>query len=413
MLPQWISRHSYSPVLSSDDSEAPLKPSMNWTNWLAPRRVRTALVLALLLALVFVVSRFSTLPERLHGFVPTNNQTSTPFMQQEQCNCSSPEPEPVNTATEPAVRWSDFAYVQYVTNENYLCNSLMILESLHRLGAKADRMMMYPEHWQPDNGSDASYPNKLLAQAKDLYGTKLVPIKVKKVENSDDPTWEDSYTKLLAFNQTQYKRVISLDSDATVRQHMDELFLLPSAPVAMPRAYWMDHFFLSSQLIVIEPSEFEWKRVEDAMNHLEGHDYDMDILNKMYDKSCLVIPHRRYDLLTGEFKGTSHENYLGSKEPWDARKALEEAKFVHFSDWPLPKPWLKPKPDVWEKHQPKCVGEGEQQDCSGRDVWLQIRDDFSERRQRICGHKWDNAQNERRSSVPRTPQRLKYEPVFS
>lgn len=31
-------------------------------------------------------------------------------------------------------------------------------------------------------------------------------------------TWAESYTKLLAFNQTQYARVLSLDSDATLFQ---------------------------------------------------------------------------------------------------------------------------------------------------------------------------------------------------
>ena len=29
-------------------------------------------------------------------------------------------------------------------------------------------------------------------------------------------TWAESYTKLLAFNQTQYERVLVLDSDATL-----------------------------------------------------------------------------------------------------------------------------------------------------------------------------------------------------
>ena len=31
-----------------------------------------------------------------------------------------------------------------------------------------------------------------------------------------EPTWAESYTKLLAFNQTQYERVLMLDSDATL-----------------------------------------------------------------------------------------------------------------------------------------------------------------------------------------------------
>ena len=33
-----------------------------------------------------------------------------------------------------------------------------------------------------------------------------------------EATWAESYTKLLAFNQTQYDRVLNLDSDSTVLQ---------------------------------------------------------------------------------------------------------------------------------------------------------------------------------------------------
>ena len=47
--------------------------------------------------------------------------------------------------------------------------------------------------------------------------TMSKPVQVKRFEN-DGSTWAESFTKLFAFNQTQYQRVISLDSDATVLQ---------------------------------------------------------------------------------------------------------------------------------------------------------------------------------------------------
>jgi len=45
---------------------------------------------------------------------------------------------------------------------------------------------------------------------------------------------------------------------------MDELFHLPSSPVAMPRAYWLDNQ-LSSQLLLIQPSVEEFARVKTAI----------------------------------------------------------------------------------------------------------------------------------------------------
>lgn len=107
---------------------------------------------------------------------------------------------------------SQYAYAQYVTNEAYLCNSMMIFESLRRLGARASLLMMYPENWMVANETGAG---RLLVQARE-YGVRLMPIAVQHFDGEN--IWADSFTKLLAFNQTEYKRVLSLDSDATVLQ---------------------------------------------------------------------------------------------------------------------------------------------------------------------------------------------------
>jgi alpha-N-acetylglucosamine transferase len=112
-----------------------------------------------------------------------------------------------------AIDWSRFAYCQYATNLDYLCNSLMIFESLSRLGSKAERLMMYPSEW--DTHLDGTViENELLLKARTKYNVSLVPVHVQHLEG--ESTWEDSLTKLLAFNQTQYDRILSLDSDATI-----------------------------------------------------------------------------------------------------------------------------------------------------------------------------------------------------
>ena len=114
------------------------------------------------------------------------------------------------------VDWTRFAYAQYVTKPTYLCNSIMIFESLHRLKVRANKIVMYPKEWKvhPDVDTNES---RLLMKAKEEYGVELVPIEVLW---SDEPEsfWRESYTKLLVFNQTQYGRLISLDSDSTVQQ---------------------------------------------------------------------------------------------------------------------------------------------------------------------------------------------------
>lgn len=307
-----------------------------------------------------------------------------------------------------SIDWSRFAYVQYVTNKEYLCNSVMFFERLKHLESKADRVLMYPSvmladpHEKEHEGwSDDA---KLLILARERYNVKLDPISVQHRTGSDRKsslrdhhpgrqgadmgsylaTWADSFTKLLAFNQTKYDRVLSIDSDSTLLQHMDELFSLPPTTVAMPRAYWLhpDKHILSSQVILIQPSQVEFTRIISKINNAGRNDYDMELVNDLYQDSAVVLPHRPYDLLTGEFSKDNHQWYLGSdEEAWDPVAVYNEAKLLHFSDWPLPKPWLDAPENLVREKEPKCValidGLGS---CAARDIWRGIYEEFRERR---------------------------------
>jgi hypothetical protein len=84
-------------------------------------------------------------------------------------------PAPVTTGDNVDVDWSRFAYTQYVTETAYLCNSVMLFEILHRLGSKADRLLMYPSTFSLDIKTTQG---KLLLKAKDEYGAKLQPITI-------------------------------------------------------------------------------------------------------------------------------------------------------------------------------------------------------------------------------------------
>ncbi|KAF2144950.1 glycosyltransferase family 8 protein [Aplosporella prunicola CBS 121167] len=287
------------------------------------------------------------------------------------------------------VDWSQFAYIQYVTNLAYLCNSVMIFESISRFGSHADKLMMYPHEWSlsSDDNSDES---RLLRKARDKYHVRLVPITVQR-SSGQDATWMDSFTKLLAFNQTQYERVIILDSDATLLQNMDELFFLPPAPIAIPRAYWLDpkEHVLTSLLDVITPSAFEFDRIQRQIANHSANEFDMEIINNLYGDNCLVIPHRPYGLLSGEFRASNHHAYLGSdEETWDPVKVWREAKLIHFSDWPYPKPWIKASDQATEERKPACHKNetGGVKDCRGQEIWLELYKDFSRRREAVCGH---------------------------
>lgn len=133
--------------------------------------------------------------------------------------------------------------------------------------------------------------------------------------------------------------------------------------------------------MLVQPSAVEFQRVTDAVNEGGQDDYDMEIVNKLYKDHALVLPHRPYDMLTREFGSEDHTNYLGpDKEEWDPVAAFNEAKFVHFSDWPMPKPWIRAPEGLRSEREPKCRVKNGQEYCVERDIWNGLYDDFRERR---------------------------------
>ncbi len=86
--------------------------------------------------------------------------------------------------------WSQFAYVQYVTNLPYLCNSVMLFASLHRLGCRPDRLMMYPSGFSLEDDSTEA---RLLRKARDEYRVTLKPIEVQRRTSHDRKPLERSH----------------------------------------------------------------------------------------------------------------------------------------------------------------------------------------------------------------------------
>ncbi|KAG9883471.1 nucleotide-diphospho-sugar transferase, partial [Aureobasidium melanogenum] len=287
------------------------------------------------------------------------------------------EPLHVTPESDDGIDWTRYAYVQYVTDKEYLCNSLMMFESLHRLGSKADRVLLYPQQWEL-SPKPPTWESKFIRKAQDDYKVHIAPVRPQYTE-SGDATWAQSFTKLLAFKQTQYDRVLSLDSDATILKSLDELFLLPDHTLAAPRAYWLpDPDTISSAMLLIKPSMHEFKRVIDAMFKRSNASefYDMEVINDVYAGEAMILPNEHW-VVSGEFRLKSHHKYLDEGETWDPDRVLNETKLVHFSDWPRPKPWFPITEDIFLKTQPACdtMPGSAHKDCRNREAWNWLYND--------------------------------------
>jgi len=198
-----------------------------------------------------------------------------------------------------------------------------------------------------------------------------------------------------------------LDTDSTILQHMDELFFLPPAPIIAPRAYWLPKSILSSHIMVLTPSTNTTLEILSAIKNAPDFVYDMELVNSLFGTSCSVLPHRKYAMLSGEFRSPSHSAYLSTfvnatvsdedsrwksfgrskgamvegTEAWNPAIMFREAKFVHFSDDPLPKPWILPSQKMWDEMLPECtVFANGDEDCRERNIWDWFYEDFAERR---------------------------------
>ncbi|KAJ5995909.1 hypothetical protein N7481_002886 [Penicillium waksmanii] len=300
------------------------------------------------------------------------------------------------------VDWTRYAYTTYATSETDLCNSLMVYAALQRFQSKAETLLFYPDEWDLIIDDDSDRISELLIMAKSRYNVQMSPIKVEPIkrpsERFADATWDVSSAKLNAFGVIQYDRVIHLDSDITLLNHMDELFFLPPTVVAMPRAYWTlpNSHTLNSQIVVIEPSYKEFLGLQE-MTRLATHGQldiwngtvglDTAILNFRYGDSAMVLPHKEYGLLTSEFRRKEHKKFLGTEKDWIPDKVMSESKFVQFSDDPLPKPWVMWPQEMLAEIQPKCdtkPGTAQESGCRDRELWKELYDHFRRQRKDVC-----------------------------
>lgn len=359
-----------------------------------------------------------------------------------------------------AVNWSQLAYVNYATNADYLCNTLIMFSALKRYGTEAKLMLLVSKDLlDPEVSNDVDKTRTLLSRISRLDQEQVI---VKFVDDimkpMDTSQWSESLTKLLVFNQTEFDRIIYLDNDARLNDKLDELFFIPDyIKFAAPLTYWFlsDHdlqeaydevknyerlptnlaryteklndrvrknkmiynhlpslppnLFLDSKnvaqdiirskfslaslldfhigskpskvkfasnVMVIKPSSETFQSIMETLlpNFLNmKNKYDMDLINDqlynlkriIYDQfnqfrrlrtlfvpEVLVLPFARYGLLTGSIKNEQHDSIIrndilgykrldtdGKEIPKELSDLIKESKYIHFSDYPMGKPW--------------------------------------------------------------------------
>ena len=317
-----------------------------------------------------------------------------------------------------SIDWSSYAYSSYATSTAYLCNSLLLFEALQRHGSKADRILFYPDDWDLSVRNDRDRESQLLVLARDQYNVKLVPVDMNAGGLDEDEEDEGKrqgdeevgdtnpggglgrdVIRFLAWDQTQYDRVIHLDSDITLQRHLDELFLLPKASIVMPRAIWSlpaaetgtnnsPKLRLSSRLMVLEPSREIYNQLTALARPDQKHPIANDELlyTSIFGTTALVLPHETYAFPISQLRSSDHSSFSQTQ----SSTSTSSAAIIHFLDPPFPKPWIMWPRELLAQEMPICEGspdskaKGREEACRNRDHWFALYDDFRRRRKDVC-----------------------------
>ncbi|MEP7125229.1 MAG: glycosyltransferase family 8 protein [Byssovorax sp.] len=158
------------------------------------------------------------------------------------------------------------------------------------------------------------------------------------------PRFSAAYTKLRAWQLTDFDKVVLLDADTLVMKNVDDLFDRPELAAA-PDFFLPDRF--NSGVMVIEPSESIFDRMIHALGHEQSYDGgDQGFLNLFFAGwYASSIEHR---LPTGY--NIAHFIYQFMHSHASAWKTLQhEIKIVHYL---VQKPWkshptLTGASDIW------------------------------------------------------------------
>lgn len=294
---------------------------------------------------------------------------------------------------------------------------------------------LLPDRFKNKDGTDkynAEHYNNELTTALERFQ------KINRLIDKNINPWLNQYTNL-NFN----------DKDDTLnfinkRNFYNKLYnSLPTYP-------FLDEYQFSSILLVIQPSVELFKRVEHSLKLKKDHEYDMDLLNFYVFKlkelinlqestdpsklsfdlikddipEFLIIPHQVYGVLSKEFNiNLDHRNFLmdpmdqpfinqhssvgrtSKRAYYDLNDIDEQAKFFykkvkyfHFSDHPIPKPWIRQKlTSKYMTHRARCASYHEfnenvqykpgivSKDCLAGEFWDQVHKLFRDTRKDICG----------------------------
>lgn len=229
----------------------------------------------------------------------------------------------------------NFSFVTYLGSDNYLPGTLAIFYSLKQVKSKYHLTVMVSENV-------SMRVCKVLSekQIKIVKIQSLIPNNFTGQVNAKEgyAQWNNTFSKLYAFNLTQFDKIVFLDSDMFLIHNVDNLFELPHlSAVIAGKSYpgnqdWQD---MNSGLMVIIPNKSDFKKLLNTLSeYTSSHKFgDQDIINHTFPD----WPNKHYLHLSEKY------NVIARFEPF-YRSRKFPVFVIHFTG--NKKPWMYSKGDL-------------------------------------------------------------------
>ncbi len=156
------------------------------------------------------------------------------------------------------------SWISLLTNNEYLPGILVLNKSLEKVGTEIPLLLLL--------SSNISSRVRIILEKNNIK-YKIITNDVNNPTNVNPAhRWYSTYSKLLAFNQTQFDKIIFLDADMLILRNIDDLFDMPHMSAVdsgsmLPRKKELIH--MNSGLIVIEPDNKLFKDMSEKIGKIE------------------------------------------------------------------------------------------------------------------------------------------------
>ncbi|CCH44021.1 Glucose N-acetyltransferase 1 [Wickerhamomyces ciferrii] len=203
-----------------------------------------------------------------------------------------------------SIDWTKYAYILYATSTNHMCNAMMIFAELRKYETRAQLVLLVNNKFLEDPIKHEYEFNTLTSFSK-KFNVLLKATQVKTMNDKQDVNiWISSFTKLMVFNETDYNRVIYLDSDAILPQsNLDELFFIPHTKLASVTGYWLtQERYAKQEYLKYHANQYNFKPKSQMEKQLEMNEFISKNISPFQNSKGFLPINNKANETTMEFK---------------------------------------------------------------------------------------------------------------